>query len=181
MAIDCYHTEFLDQQNQPVAPGKIGQIVVTDMQNYLMPLIRYRIGDVGHYYEEPCTCGCTMPLMGDIDGRSRDCFQSTSGALIAPSLVAAILQDEPDVTLFQAAQDEKLRVTVNIVYRKNSPIEDVNTQIRHRFKNLLGTGISLNLSATRSIDLEQNGKCCFVKRSSRPHNAGTKTTGEKTQ
>ena len=183
MAIDCYHTEFLDQQDQPVGPGEIGHIVVTDMENHLMPLIRYKVGDVGHYYDEPCTCGRTMPLMGDIDGRTRDCFKSAHGALIAPSQVAAILQDEPDVVLFQAVQNESLNVRVDIVYRSNSPVVTVNERIRKHFEKLLGTGVPLALSAVRSIRLEQNGKCCFVKRGAATyeHDANMHTGGENTQ
>jgi phenylacetate-CoA ligase len=164
MAIDCYHTEFLDRRNQPAAAGETGEIVVTDMENYLMPLIRYRVGDVGHYYEEPCTCGRRMPLMGDIDGRTRDCFQSAAGALVTPSQVAKILQDEPGVVVFQAVQAENLAVAVDIVYSQNSAVEDITARIRRGFENLLGPAIPLSLNTARSIRLEQNGKCCFVKR-----------------
>jgi len=164
MAIDCYHTEFLDRQNRPVGAGEIGEIVVTDMENYLMPLIRYCVGDVGHYYEEPCTCGRRMPLMGDLDGRTRDCFQKASGLRVAPSQVAAILQDEPGVVVFQAVQGDTLNVAFDIVYCSNAAIEDTNTRIRHRLFKLLGPSIPLSLNPVRSIRLEQNGKCCFVKR-----------------
>ena len=164
MAIDCYHTEFLDRRNRPVGPGEIGEIVVTDMENYLMPLIRYRVGDVGHYYEEPCTCGRPMPLMGDLDGRTRDCFQTAAGLMVAPSQVAAILQDEPEVVVFQAAQDQSLAVSIQIVFRNTTGIEETGARIRRRLEKLLGAGIPLSLNPARSIRLEQNGKCCFVKR-----------------
>jgi phenylacetate-CoA ligase len=164
MAIDCYHTEFLDRRNQPATAGETGEIVVTDMENYLMPLIRYRVGDVGHYYEEPCTCGRRMPLMGDIDGRTRDCFQSFAGSMVTPSQIAKILQDEPGVVVFQAVQAENLAVAVDIVYSNNSAVEDSTARIRRGFEKLLGPAIPLSLNTARSIRLEQNGKCCFVKR-----------------
>jgi len=164
MAIDCYHTEFLDRQDRPVGPGELGEIVVTDMENYLMPLIRYRVGDVGHYYEEPCTCGRQMPLMGDIDGRTRDCFGTASGALVAPSRVAEILQDEPGIALFQAVQEEGRAVAVDVVYSGNAPAGDINVRVTQRLETLLGAGIPVRLKPVRSIALEENGKCCFVKR-----------------
>jgi hypothetical protein len=102
--------------------------------------------------------------MGDLDGRTRDCFQTAAGLRVAPSQVAAILQDEPGVVVFQAVQGDNLNVAVDIVYCSNAAIEDTKTRIRHRFEKLLGPSIPLSLNPVRSIRLEQNGKCCFVKR-----------------
>jgi phenylacetate-CoA ligase len=49
--IDIYqnliYVEVLDDNNFPVGLGEIGKIVVTDLRNLAMPIIRYSIGDVG--------------------------------------------------------------------------------------------------------------------------------------
>ena len=79
--------------------------VVTDLDNYLLPLIRYKVGDVGHYYDGACACGRGFPLMGEIDGRARDVFVLRNGSMVAPARIAAVLQDEPAVTLFQVIQN----------------------------------------------------------------------------
>lgn len=74
-----YHTspltsviEILDEEGNPVPPGELGEIVVTDLTNPLMPLIRYRTGDVGSWSVEPCDCGWHSPTLDRIVGRLDD-------------------------------------------------------------------------------------------------------------
>ncbi len=53
----------------PARPSEEGAIVVTDLLNYGMPLIRYEIGDVGAWAEGPCACGRAFPRLREITGR----------------------------------------------------------------------------------------------------------------
>ncbi len=50
-------------------PEGLGEVVVTDLQNTLMPLIRYRTGDLAPLDEPACECGRTWPCLGPIQGR----------------------------------------------------------------------------------------------------------------
>ncbi len=75
----CYHispltsvVEILDEAGNPVPPGELGEIVVTDLTNLLMPLIRYRTGDVGSWSVEPCDCGWHSPTLDRVVGRLDD-------------------------------------------------------------------------------------------------------------
>ena len=61
--------EVLDRAGKPCAPGEEGEVVVTPLLNFAMPLIRYAVGDravVG----EPCACGRGLPTLKTV-GRSR--------------------------------------------------------------------------------------------------------------
>lgn len=164
MATDSYHIEFLDDRDCPVGPGEIGRIVITDLDNYLMPLIRYRFGDLGHFCAEPCACGRGFPLMGDIDGRERDLFSLENGHLVAPSHIAAVLQDEAEVDLFQVAQDRSGRIEARIV-RGTRPLgAETAGRIERGLRALLGPDEELAIVPVDWIELEPNGKCSFVKR-----------------
>jgi phenylacetate-CoA ligase len=164
MAIDSYHIEFLDAHHQRVRPEETGFIVVTDLDNYLLPLIRYNVGDVGHYYEEACTCGRGLPLMGEIDGRSQDVFSLKSGKLVPPAAIAAVLQDEPAVSLFQVIQNLNDEITVAIVPNRDLYSGIIAERILKRLTTLLGNDERIFIKTVDRIDLETNGKCCFVKR-----------------
>lgn len=68
---DCYIVEIIDPQTkQPLDPGEEGEIVVTTLESEAMPLIRYRMGDVGSLLPyEPCSCGRTHPKISMVKGR----------------------------------------------------------------------------------------------------------------
>jgi len=169
MAIDSYHIEFLDDAGRPVYPEETGYIVVTDLDNYLMPLIRYKFGDLGHYYAEPCSCGRGFPLMGEIDGRARDLFSLKNGKKIAPARIAAVLQDEPAVHLFQVLQESSGSIRVSIIPCGGTLPKGAAETITARLKELLGIQESITVTATDHINLEPNGKCSFVKRGGTTH------------
>jgi len=55
---------------QRLPDGEEGELVVTLFQREAMPLIRYRVGDVGSILPyEPCSCGRTMPKISYVKGR----------------------------------------------------------------------------------------------------------------
>ena len=58
--------EIVDDEGHPVAPGTEGNVVVTDLYNYGMPFIRYRIGDVGSLDRSACACGRSLPRIRSI-------------------------------------------------------------------------------------------------------------------
>ncbi|HUY00384.1 MAG TPA: hypothetical protein VMV49_12560, partial [Candidatus Deferrimicrobium sp.] len=73
-----HHFEFL-KQNEQVEPGEMGEIIVTDFNNYAMPFIRYRLGDFGRYSTEKCSCGRNLPMLQQVDGRSVEFMKTPSG------------------------------------------------------------------------------------------------------
>jgi phenylacetate-CoA ligase len=54
-------------------------LVITFLDNYTMPLLRYRIGDVGTLSTEICSCGRGLPLLREVVGRETDFFVFGNG------------------------------------------------------------------------------------------------------
>ena len=72
--------EILDRDGKPCAPGEIGEVVCTGLQNFLQPLIRYRIGDAARWaVEDTCACGRSMPVLESIEGRYEDICMTQDG------------------------------------------------------------------------------------------------------
>ena len=63
--------EVVDDAGQPVAPGETGRVLVTDLHNFAVPLIRYAVGDHAEA-AGPCPCGRGLPTIGRILGRTRN-------------------------------------------------------------------------------------------------------------
>jgi len=75
--------EILDENGNECAPGEVGRVVLTDLQNFASPVIRYDIGD---YAEQgsACTCGRTLPTLHKIIGRERNLFIRPDGTRFWP-------------------------------------------------------------------------------------------------
>jgi len=58
-----YIAEIVDKQGNPLGPGKRGRIVVTKLDNEVMPLVRYDTGDLGFLAERGCRCGNQSPRL----------------------------------------------------------------------------------------------------------------------
>jgi phenylacetate-CoA ligase len=65
-------SEILLPNGEPAPLGEFGDVVVTGFQNYAMPLIRYRVGDVAAFSGETCPCGRGMPVIKKVLGRQDD-------------------------------------------------------------------------------------------------------------
>ncbi|MNL18895.1 Phenylacetate-coenzyme A ligase [compost metagenome] len=69
---DHQFVELIDRRTrEPAGPGGFGEIVVTNLNRRVMPLIRYKIGDLGRWVEGDCPCGRSMPRL-ELLGRSDD-------------------------------------------------------------------------------------------------------------
>ena len=70
---DYYILEILDPETlSPVAPGQIGEMVVTTLAKEAAPMIRYRTRDLTRLIDRPCSCGSVLPMHDRILGRSDD-------------------------------------------------------------------------------------------------------------
>lgn len=72
---DYYILEILHPETlEPVAPGELGEMVVTTLRKEAAPLIRYRTRDLTRLIPEPCPCGNPLPRHDHLLGRSDDMF-----------------------------------------------------------------------------------------------------------
>lgn len=78
--------EFLDDNNNPVKKGEIGELTVTTLGVEGMPLIRFKTGDLCRAHYEPCTCGRTSMRISPILGRKQQMIKFKGTSLYPPAL-----------------------------------------------------------------------------------------------
>jgi phenylacetate-CoA ligase len=97
--------EFLDPESgEPVEPGGTGELVVTQLGERALPLVRYAPGDVFRLHAEPCPCGDASPrvdFVGQVGG-----IRKIKGVLVHPSQVRAALASFPEAGNFQIVIDQ---------------------------------------------------------------------------
>jgi len=126
MALQCpehehYHVqaesflmEILDDDGRPAAPGELGRVVVTNLHNFAMPMIRYWIGD---YAEAgaPCPCGRGLPVVNRFVGRVRNLIVLPTGDRMEPGYSAETFTDVAAIRQFQVIQTAPTAMTIKVV------------------------------------------------------------------
>jgi len=75
--------EVLDDNGEQCKPGKVGRVVVTTLNNFAKPLIRYAIGDYAEVGERS-PCGRGLPVLNDVLGRRRNMIVLPDGSRYWP-------------------------------------------------------------------------------------------------
>jgi phenylacetate-coenzyme A ligase PaaK-like adenylate-forming protein len=124
---DGYHlsmekciTEIVNEKGEEVPNGTTGKVVLTDLENYAMPLIRYEVGDRACITNEPCRCGRGLDRLQSISGRIKDFVDLINGRRIDGSYFTKRFRNISGIVLFQIIQKQS-----NDVYAKVS-ISDEN-------------------------------------------------------
>jgi phenylacetate-CoA ligase len=95
------------RDGRPAPPGVPGSVVVTDLSNFAMPLVRYQIGDVGVLTDRACPCGRGLPLLEKVEGREADYVVTADGRLVSGiSLTENFALLVPGVAQIQIVQEE---------------------------------------------------------------------------
>jgi phenylacetate-CoA ligase len=116
--------EIVDERGQPCPPGQVGQVLITTLNNFATPLIRYELGDMAEF-GAPCSCGRGLPLIRRIHGRKRSRLRLPSGESVFPYLGEhGAIQRATGVALkqFQCVQHSLEEVEVKLVMER--PLDD---------------------------------------------------------
>jgi phenylacetate-CoA ligase len=157
---DGVYVEIL-RDGRPAAPGEPGSVVVTDLRNRVMPLIRYQIGDVASRAGRACSCGRGFPLLERIEGREADFVTTAAGELISGvSLTENFALLIPGIAQLQIVQEELDRFTLRIVRGDDfgdASLERIGRLVAERF----GPGAHYECEYVTQIPQEASGKYRF--------------------
>jgi phenylacetate-CoA ligase len=158
---DTLLVEFI-RDGLPVSPGEAGAIVVTDLTNYGMPFIRYKVGDVGvPSAKMSCPCGCTYPMMDSLEGRVADYVVTPDGSYISGiSLTENFAMHLPGVKQMQIVQEEPDFLVFRVVKGESfseQTVADINRLAIERFGGRMRSVIEF----VSSIQSERSGKYRF--------------------
>ncbi|MGH8758377.1 MAG: phenylacetate--CoA ligase family protein [Burkholderiales bacterium] len=109
--------EVLNARGEACQEDEVGRVVVTDLHNFAMPLIRYALRDWAER-GPTCPCGRGLPTLRRVLGRTRNMAFSPDGKQFWPVLgLHRFRQAIPDLRQYQLLQTENDAITVNLVCR----------------------------------------------------------------
>jgi phenylacetate-CoA ligase len=148
--------EILDEQGGHCGPGQTGRVVVTDLHNFAMPLIRY---DVGDYAEvgEPCVCGRGLPVLRRIAGRVRNTLVTADGKRYWPTFGQRTFSEVAPVTQLQFVQKAPDLVEARLVTPAALTAQQ-EARLRERIASRLPAGFRVAVVRVDSIPRSASGK-----------------------
>jgi phenylacetate-CoA ligase len=132
-----------------------GSLVVTELNNFYNPLIRYQLGDVGSISEEPCRCGVGFPILKNLTGREGNFIVTDANKYIFSAILSYTFKD--GIKQFQGIQNKKGELIVKIV-RDETLTDAMLTNYKRSLSNVLGERMKIIFEDVPQIEAERSGK-----------------------
>ncbi|HSO09075.1 MAG TPA: phenylacetate--CoA ligase [Desulfoprunum sp.] len=146
---------------EPVAPGEVGELVITTLTKEAFPVIRYRTRDLARFLPGDCPCGRTFKRISRIMGRTDDML-IIKGVNVFPTQIEAVLFDiegtEPHYRLVVERERNEDKVTVMVEAVESIFFDEMKKQralvetIRRRLASELGIGVEVKLVEERTLE-----------------------------
>lgn len=155
------HLEVVDNNNRPVWDQN-GRILVTDLDNYAMPLIRYEIGDEGTLTREQCSCGRAHTVLASIQGRTQDYIVNQEGRRLSATFFAGYFRDLQHIGRLQLNQLSQ--ASVRLDYEgKGAGADREAQQLCSEIRTRLGSDMEVTPRHVCSVFVTDRGKTPLIR------------------
>ena len=151
---------IVDESGKEVNAGETGEVVLTSLYDYGMPLIRYAPGDQAIKSDRKCGCGRSLPMIEKIIGRSSDIFKLINGRVLN-GLSIPLEELIIEVDKFQIVQEALDRVEILLIPRGELTQERLQS-IEEMLAFHCGEGVKVKAKIVDSIEVPSSGKFNYV-------------------
>lgn len=157
------YVEIVDGEGERVPDGTTGEILVTSLSNYAMPLVRYRIEDRGMLLPagtgDGHLCG---QVLGDVLGRSYDMFINRQGTLVDGGFFMPLLWSRDWISKYQVVQESCSRIVFRIVKAGSEPPSAELDEISAGARSIMHDEVDVAFEFVDDIHASDSGKYRFI-------------------
>jgi phenylacetate-CoA ligase len=153
--------EVLDAEGREVAPGEVGEAVVTNLFSEAQPFIRYRTGDLVRQSDESCRSGRGLHVISEVMGRQTDFIVRSDGAIQHARSVIHSLRALDGIAQFKVIQQEIDRFQV-LIRPNDAWTHDLAPVIIQGMRERVGCDADVEVSLRDEIPPEASGKHRYV-------------------
>ncbi len=157
--------ELVNSEGREVEPGELGYVVVTRLDGYSMPLIRYYLGDLA-IKEDPairCLCGRSLPMLKQIIGRDTDIVKTRSGKMLIVHFFTGILEHFPSIRQFRIVQYSLDEIVLEYIPESHIFTHDVLDAIHNVIQSKAQEDLKINFKEVEVIEPTASGKPQIIK------------------
>jgi phenylacetate-CoA ligase len=159
------YIESLNESNKSII-NETGRLVVTSLDNYVMPFIRYENGDMATLLTDKCTCGLNSALMKNIEGRTVDTIRLKNGANAHGVFFTSLLY-EVGITTDIISRFQIIQFTSGAIDFYIESKENIDQNLLKKLKTeTLRFVTDVNITVIPHIPNEPNGKFKYIKQDS---------------
>ena len=163
--MDHTYVEVVDNDGRQCNPGEVGNILITTLNNFSMPLIRYQIGDIGALSEPgDCSCACNYPKLESVLGRTTDLFRTEDGSVVMPEYfihLIGVVCNKGAIKLFQVVQEAIDRIRV-IMVLETDLLDETRLEIEEKIKLVMGANCLVIFDIVNDIPKTKTGKYLYT-------------------
>jgi phenylacetate-CoA ligase len=158
----CY-VEIVDDEGERVPVGTGGNILVTCLSNYAMPLVRYQLGDRGVLSSDTtCSCGRQGQILQEISGRNDDIFLTRNGTQIEGGYFGVLLYSRPWVLQCQVIQKSYTSILFKIRRSEHGYEPAELTDIIAKTRMVMGEECQVDFEFVEDIPKSPSGKYRYI-------------------
>ena len=150
LCTDTVVTELVTD-GRPARPGEDAEVLITNLTNRTMPLIRYRQGDVARTTDREPVCGRGLPLMESVRGRAGDFIVLPSGRKLVPHPFFLVLDHALGVGRWQIVQEASDRLRVSVTMPGGHSNSDLDA-IRDRILDLVDGQAAVTVEVVDALE-----------------------------
>lgn len=153
-------TEFVPTLTNEPNESK-GVIVGTTLNNFVMPLIRYRTNDLGNFVQGDCSCKRKYPRIYPIETKYENMVITPAGKYISPSLITFCFKKAQAIEMSQIIQHASGHITIKIVRGKHFEKKDAD-HIVSKMQGVLGSEVNVGVEYVDYIRRTTAGKFQWI-------------------
>lgn len=140
---------------------EVGELLVTDLDSFGMPFIRYAIEDMGAITWERCECGLGLPRLKTAIGRTFDVVKAPNGNYLGGTFWTILLRKKKGVERFQVVQEELDKITIAITPTSDFS-DDTRRYILDKVREACGPEMRVRFELKPDLVTTPTGKHRFV-------------------
>lgn len=140
-----------------------GEVIITTLNNYSMPLIRYEIGDTATILEEACLCQSSFQILKTVTGRITNHFVKRDGTIIYGGYFTQLFYFNNSIKKFQVIQDDYDHIVCKLVLRECAiGIEDNIRDIKQKIQLVMSKDCEIEFEFVDEILPTKSGKYMYT-------------------
>jgi phenylacetate-CoA ligase len=170
ISTNAHKVEVVGPDGLPLPDGEEGELAITPLHNYAMPLIRYLVGDRAASLAGRCACGRAFPMLGAVSGRTMDRLVNARGDSVDPMFFTAFIgriANDGFIKRFQVVQEAPDRLTVKVVLLDDAQPDQVMAKLdaaKGKIRLVMGPECRIDYRFVDDIPLSASGKHAYVVR-----------------